>query len=51
MDDKELRTYARKLGVMYELLKKTAKLQRLPIVNFAAGGVGGVLALLLFARQ
>ena len=40
MDDNQLRAYARKLGVMYELLKKTAKLQRLPVVNFAAGGVG-----------
>merc|ERR1712106_326750 len=39
MDDNQLRAYARKLGVMYELLKKTAKLQRLPVVNFAAGGV------------
>jgi len=39
MDDHQLRAYARKLGVMYELLKKTAKLQRLPVVNFAAGGV------------
>merc|ERR1711892_1291603 len=39
MDDNQLRAYARKLGVMYELLKKTAKLQRLPVINFAAGGV------------
>lgn len=39
MDDKQLRAYARQIGVMYELLKETAKLQRLPVVNFAAGGV------------
>ena len=48
MDDNQLRAYARKLGVMFELLKKTAKLQRLPVVNFAAGGVGG-LKLIVYA--
>ena len=41
MDDNQLRAYDRKLRVMYDLLKKTAKLQRLPVVNSAAGGVGG----------
>ncbi|CRG87235.1 pyridoxine biosynthesis protein [Talaromyces islandicus] len=35
----ELRTYARELEVPYELLLETAKLGRLPVVNFAAGGV------------
>ena len=42
MDDNQLRAYDRKLRVMYELLKKTAKLQRLPVVDFSAGGVGGL---------
>lgn len=35
----ELRNYARELGVSYELLRQTAELGRLPVVNFAAGGV------------
>ncbi|KAI5297644.1 hypothetical protein KEM56_004651, partial [Ascosphaera pollenicola] len=35
----ELRNYARELGVTYELLRQTAELGRLPVVNFAAGGV------------
>lgn len=39
MSDPELRAYARELGVQYQLLKKTAELGRLPVVNFAAGGV------------
>lgn len=39
MSDVELRAYARELGVQYQLLKKTAELGRLPVVNFAAGGV------------
>merc|ERR1711973_837722 len=39
MDDNELRAYARELGVNFELLKKTASLGRLPVVNFAAGGI------------
>ena len=40
MNDNQLRAYARELGVSFELLKKTAELKRLPVVNFAAGGVG-----------
>lgn len=39
MDDNELRAYARELGVTYDLLKDTAKRGRLPVVNFAAGGL------------
>ncbi|KAF2094016.1 vitamin B6 biosynthesis protein [Rhizodiscina lignyota] len=39
MSDPELRAYAREIGVQYQLLKKTAELGRLPVVNFAAGGV------------
>lgn len=35
----ELRAYARELGVSYELLRETAERGRLPVVNFAAGGV------------
>ena len=39
MSDEELRVYAKDLQVDYDLLKETAKLGRLPVVNFAAGGV------------
>lgn len=35
----ELRAYARELEVPYELLCETAEKGRLPVVNFAAGGV------------
>ncbi|ORX73246.1 pyridoxine biosynthesis protein pyroA [Linderina pennispora] len=35
----ELYNYAKELGVSHELLKETARLGRLPVVNFAAGGV------------
>lgn len=34
-----LMTMAKELGVPYELLVKTAELKRLPVVNFAAGGI------------
>ena len=40
MDSAELHTYAKELQVPYELLKKTSELGRLPVVNFAAGGLG-----------
>ena len=36
----ELYGYAKELGVPVDLLKKTAQLGRLPVVNFAAGGLG-----------
>lgn len=39
MDDAELYSYAKQLQAPYELLHKTAKLGRLPVVNFAAGGI------------
>ncbi len=40
MDTEELYTYAKELRVPFELLKKTAEMGRLPVVNFAAGGLG-----------
>lgn len=39
MTDEELYAYAKDLQAPYNLLKETAKLGRLPVVNFAAGGV------------
>ena len=39
MSDMELRAYAKELNAPYGLLKETARLGRLPVVNFAAGGV------------
>jgi pyridoxal 5'-phosphate synthase pdxS subunit len=39
MSDAELRILAKDIGAPFELLKETAKLGRLPVVNFAAGGV------------
>lgn len=39
MTEPELRAYAREIGVQYDLLKETARLGRLPVVNFAAGGI------------
>ena len=39
MTDEELYTYAKELQAPYNLLKETARLGRLPVVNFAAGGV------------
>lgn len=38
-DEEELWSVARELESPLELVKETAKLQRLPVVNFAAGGV------------
>jgi len=40
MSDAELYGYAKKLGVDVELLRRTRELGRLPVVNFAAGGLG-----------
>lgn len=40
MDQSELFSYAKQLGVPVDLLRETAKLGRLPVVNFAAGGLG-----------
>ena len=39
MSDMELRGFAKQLNAPYRLLKETAELGRLPVVNFAAGGV------------
>ncbi|XP_065895465.1 pyridoxal 5'-phosphate synthase subunit SNZERR-like [Dysidea avara] len=39
MTNTELYGYAKKLGVDVELLRKTRELGRLPVVNFAAGGL------------
>jgi pyridoxal 5'-phosphate synthase pdxS subunit len=39
MDEDELFTYAKEIGAPYALVKETAELGRLPVVNFAAGGV------------
>jgi pyridoxal 5'-phosphate synthase pdxS subunit len=39
MSDSELRLAAKDLRAPFELVKETATLGRLPVVNFAAGGV------------
>jgi pyridoxal 5'-phosphate synthase pdxS subunit len=39
MDDAELMAYAKDLQAPYELVKETKALGRLPVVNFAAGGI------------
>lgn len=39
MDEDELFTYAKNIQAPYDLVKETAQLGRLPVVNFAAGGV------------
>ncbi|HRW09584.1 MAG TPA: pyridoxal 5'-phosphate synthase lyase subunit PdxS [Caldilineaceae bacterium] len=39
MDENELFTYAKDIQAPYDLVKQTAQLGRLPVVNFAAGGV------------
>lgn len=39
MTSEELRRYAKEIGAPYELLRRTAELKRLPVVNFAAGGI------------
>jgi pyridoxal 5'-phosphate synthase pdxS subunit len=39
MNEDELYSYAKELRVPVDLLKEVAKLGRLPVVNFAAGGV------------
>jgi pyridoxal 5'-phosphate synthase pdxS subunit len=39
MTDTELRVLAKEIRAPFELLKETAALKRLPVVNFAAGGV------------
>lgn len=39
LDEDELFTYAKDIQAPYNLVKQTAELGRLPVVNFAAGGV------------
>ncbi len=39
MDEDEMFAFAKELGAPYELVKQTASLGRLPVVNFAAGGI------------
>jgi pyridoxal 5'-phosphate synthase pdxS subunit len=39
MDEDELYTYAKNIQAPYALVKETAELGRLPVVNFAAGGI------------
>jgi pyridoxal 5'-phosphate synthase pdxS subunit len=39
MPDEELMTYAKDIGAPYDLVKETKQSGRLPVVNFAAGGV------------
>ena len=39
MPDDELTTIAKELGAPYELVRRSSALGRLPVVNFAAGGV------------
>lgn len=39
LSDEELYVMAKEIGAPYDLLKETSRLGRLPVVNFAAGGV------------
>ena len=39
MADEELMAYAKEIGAPYELVVETKQLGRLPVVNFAAGGI------------
>ncbi|HET6845688.1 MAG TPA: pyridoxal 5'-phosphate synthase lyase subunit PdxS [Anaerolineales bacterium] len=39
MADEELMAYAKELGAPYELVRETKELGRMPVVNFAAGGI------------
>jgi pyridoxal 5'-phosphate synthase pdxS subunit len=39
MPDEELMTYAKEIGAPFHLLQETKELGRLPVVNFAAGGI------------
>ena len=39
MSDEELYAFAKDIQAPYHLLKETARLKRLPVVNFAAGGI------------
>lgn len=39
MPDEELMSFAKDIGAPYDLVKETKKLGRMPVVNFAAGGI------------
>ncbi|MBN2734945.1 MAG: pyridoxal 5'-phosphate synthase lyase subunit PdxS [Methanomicrobiaceae archaeon] len=39
MDDIEIAAYARKIEAPFDIVKECAKMQRLPVVNFSAGGI------------
>ena len=39
LPDEELMAFAKEIGAPYEWLRKTRELGRLPVVNFAAGGI------------
>jgi pyridoxal 5'-phosphate synthase pdxS subunit len=39
LPDDELMTFAKEIGAPYELVRETRELGRLPVVNFAAGGI------------
>ena len=39
MAPEEMMAYAKEIGAPYELMQETASLGRLPVVNFAAGGI------------
>ncbi|KAE9406785.1 vitamin B6 biosynthesis protein [Gymnopus androsaceus JB14] len=39
MNEEELYTYAKEIQAPFHLLKETARLKHLPVVNFAAGGI------------
>ncbi len=39
MPDEELMAYSKEIGAPYELVKETKEMGRLPVVNFAAGGL------------
>jgi pyridoxal 5'-phosphate synthase pdxS subunit len=39
MAEEELMSFAKEIGAPYELVKETRELGRLPVVNFAAGGI------------
>lgn len=39
MNDEELYAFAKEIQAPFHLLKETARLTRLPVVNFAAGGI------------
>ena len=39
MPDEELMTFAKDIGAPFELVKEVKELGRLPVVNFAAGGI------------